>query len=93
MGLNVSSISAWSSQGLFAHFSGRAVEILLIDPVVGIDDQFYCQKLKVKKEEPAVLLQWNSSGTHLLAIYESGSIEIFRQHVTKKSEVLFLFYF
>ena len=84
MGANVSSMSSWSSQGLIAHFSGRCAEILLIDPVVGIDDPFYCQKLTVKGGGPVALLQWNSSGTHLLVGSRSGSIEIFRQGVGKK---------
>lgn len=89
---NISSISSWSNQGLIAHFSGKAVEILLIDPVVGIEDPFYCQKLKVKREEPVVLLQWNCAGTHLMAIFESGSVEIFRQRVRNCRQFQFLFY-
>lgn len=86
MGQLGSSISAWSSQGLIAHYTGKkVVEVMLIDPVVGFDDPFYCQKLKVKKpEEAIVLLQWNSSGTHLFVAYKSGSIEIFRQRVPLK---------
>ena len=85
MGSIGSSISAWSSQGLIAHFPGKIVELLLIDPVVGFDDPFYCQKLKVKGGGPIVLLQWNSSGTHLLVVFKSGSIEIFRQRVNQET--------
>ena len=51
---------------------------MLIDPVVGFDDPFYCQKLKVKKpEEAIVLLQWNSSGTHLFVAYKLVQLKYF----------------
>lgn len=79
-------ITAWSSQGLIAHYNPfNADSITIIDQNVGICDPFYRQSLKMTdNSEPLRILQWNSLGTHLLSISQSGSIEIFKQSVKGK---------
>lgn len=77
-------LTSWSSQGLIAHYdpSQRDSEITLIDLNVGICDPFYRQSLKLTDNSTSLaLMQWNSIGTHLLAVSQNGSIEIFRQGV------------
>ena len=73
-------ISAWSCQGLIAHYSND--KLMLIDQTVSFIDPFYCQILKLKFDESVSLLQWNSNGSLLLVASKSGSIELFRQVVS-----------
>ena len=56
--------------------------ILLLDQNVGICDPFYRQHLKMTdNSSPVASLQWNSLGTLLLTVSQTGTIEIFRQTV------------
>lgn len=77
-------ISAWSSQGLLAHYNSTKNNnfITLIDQNVTFGDPFYRQFLELKEKKVELAsLHWNSTGSHLLVITKTGTIEIFRQTV------------
>lgn len=77
-------ISSWSSQGLIAHYNSTKSPnfITLIDQTVGFGDPFYRQFLGLKESKVEVAsLHWNSTGSHLIVLSKTGTIEIFRQTV------------
>lgn len=79
-------VTAWSSQGLLAHYRADKNRnfIDLIDQTVSFGDPFYRQLLALKDTTAEVAsLHWNSTGSHLLVIFKTGTIEIFRQSVIK----------
>lgn len=88
-------LSAWSSQGLLAHYNSTKSKnsITLIDQIVGFGDPFYRQFLGLKETKVELAsLHWNSTGSHLLVITKTGTIEIFRQTVRTK-QIFHSFYF
>ena len=85
-------LTAWSSQGLLAHYfkdsnrdggsdSNGEHKLCLIDQTVPLSDPFYCQFLKISSKSPLNILQWNASGNYLLLAHKNGLIEIFRETV------------
>jgi hypothetical protein len=77
-------VTAWSCQGLIAHYRADKNRnfIALIDQTVSVGDPFYRQLLGLKETNAELVsLHWNSTGSHLLAISKTGTIEIFRQAV------------
>lgn len=81
-------LTSWSCQGLLAHYCPQDPDrVILVDHTVPLSDPFYRQSVPLGNVEPLSIMQWNSSGTHLLLVHQSGSIEVFSQSVI----LLFLF--
>ena len=75
-------LTSWSCQGLLAHYCPQDPDrVILVDHTVPLSDPFYRQSLPLGNVEPLSIMQWNSSGTHLLLVHQSGSIEVFSQSV------------
>lgn len=87
-------VTAWSSQGLIAHYRADKNRnlITLIDQTVSLGDPFYRQFLALKDTTNELAsLHWNSLGSHLIAISKTGTIEIFRQVVIKRTFFMLIY--